>query len=124
MLISLRIPDALLAEVDAEALADDRSRNSVLLRRIKGGSNDGDVQRHAGTTQRADGDEATHQHRSGDGGAVPVVRPAKGVAPNKPVHAVQPMRGELVQGGRPITRPTCPHKYFSVEACRNNHGGC
>lgn len=36
MLISLRIPDELLAEIDAEALADDRSRNWVLLRRLRG----------------------------------------------------------------------------------------
>jgi hypothetical protein len=93
MLISLRIQEDLLAEIDAEALAEDRSRNSTIIRRLKGASHG---------NGRVDGADAGGKAGgSRDGTRLPVLPQAKGDKIN--VHPVQSMRNELVSGGQHLS---------------------
>jgi hypothetical protein len=121
MLISLRIPNDLLAEVDAEARAEDRSRNSVLIRRIRGGSH-GNVEGLKGTARRVGSDEGSDHQREGDRASLPVLRGTEG--DKKLVHSVQSVRHELDERGGRQQASTCSHGNFSPVACRRINGGC
>jgi len=95
MLISLRIPDELLAEIDAEAMADDRSRNSVLIRRLRGDLH--------GLVR----DDARGKNQSnGDGATLPVLR--KAASSKIDLHSVQPVREKLDERLRSSEAP--PHE--------------
>src|SRR6185437_16704766 len=88
MLISLRIQDELMVEIDRLAESDGRSRNSFIVRALEGMYGNG----------RVDGSESgSSVGGGGDGTGVSVVRKAEG--DKKLLHPVQPLRGELAGRG-------------------------
>lgn len=125
MLISLRIPDDLLAAVDGLAQSDGRSRNSFVVRTLRGAihGNGRIDEQHASATPSGSG------HRT----ELPVLPEAKGR--KKQLHPVQPLRRELAgrrdapaelpqrgsEGGSP---DRCPHGKLNEAYCRAIQGGC
>lgn len=85
MLISLRIPDELLPEIDRLAESDGRSRNAFLVRTLKGALNGMD--KH---------DTRSAVERGGNGIGLPVLQNPQSEAQR--LHPVQPVRRELVGG--------------------------
>src|SRR6185437_5804605 len=124
MLISLRIQDELMVEIDRLAESDGRSRNSFIVRALEGMYGNG----------RVDGSESgSSVGGGGDGTGVSVVRKAEG--DKKLLHPVQPLRGELAgRGDAPAQLPpagpassspgSCPHGKRNAAYCRATGGGC
>jgi len=126
-LISIRIPNDLLAEVQLLAERERRSRAQIILMRLSDGLlRSGEAGGVSDRVQKAVGDGG------GYGTSVSVVPKAKGEA--KRLHSLQPMRDELAGRrasfeGLPEPKPGggkigCPHGCYSIEVCRKVGGGC
>ena len=104
--ISLRMPSALLAEIDEQAAREQRSRSQVVVRRLNGAAKDDD-DRGAGSGT------AREVERGRDDAPVPILPAAK--SGKRRLHTLQPVRDQLAPGNG--LEPAA-----AVWPCQKHHG--
>ena len=123
-LISLRIPDELLARIDAEAKSDRRSRNQTILLKLEASHGHSGVDEH---------DKGAKVGGGRNGAGLPVLPKAK--SSEKRLHPLQSVRGELAGGrdapsrvseprSQSVSLGICPHGKLNQAYCHAIGGGC